>query len=339
MAVCMQGSSISGVDQASARLKLNDDGFYTLSLGSGDMGTGSDTTMAQIAAEVLQCSLDRVTVTSGDTDTSPYDSGSYASSTAFLTGYATEKAARKLREEICSLGARILKVPAEKIEFDGEKVFLPGTVVPNAGAACTDTPNAGTAGTDALSVGRSFVTLKEISDAAFLQREFPLEVTETHISPTSPPPFMAGAVELEVDPETGEAKVLEYDACVDCGTPLNLNLVRVQAEGGILQGIGMALMENITYDRRGRILEDSLMNYRIPARNDLGHINVEFECSYEKSGPFGAKSIGEVVLNTPGPAIADAVYNAVGLRCTELPITPEMIALRKPCLPDARMRG
>ena len=149
---------------------------------------------------------------------------------------------------------------------------------------------------------------------------------------------MAGAVELEVDPETGEAKVLEYDACVDCGTPLNLNLVRVQAEGGILQGIGMALMENITYDRRGRILEDSLMNYRIPTRNDLGHINVEFECSYEKSGPFGAKSIGEVVLNTPGPAIADAVYNAVGLRCTELPITPEMIALRKPCLPDERMR-
>ena len=338
MAVCMQGSSISGVDQASARLKLNDDGFYTLSLGSGDMGTGSDTTMAQIAAEVLQCSLDRVTVTSGDTDTSPYDSGSYASSTAFLTGYATEKAARKLREEICSLGARLLKVPAEKVGFDGEKVFLSAAGIPNAGAGGTDALSAGAACTDTSNAGSSFVTLKEISDAAFLQREFPLEVTETHISPTSPPPFMAGAVELEVDPETGEAKVLEYDACVDCGTPLNLNLVRVQAEGGILQGIGMALMENITYDRRGRILEDSLMNYRIPTRNDLGHINVEFECSYEKSGPFGAKSIGEVVLNTPGPAIADAVYNAVGLRCTELPITPEMIALRKPCLPDARMR-
>ena len=181
------------------------------------------------------------------------------------------------------------------------------------------------------------MTGKEIADAAFLQRDIPLEVTETHISPASPPPFVAGAVELETDPETGETRVLEYDACVDCGTPLNLNLVRVQAEGGLLQGIGMALMENITYDKKGRILEDSLMQYRIPARTDLGHINVEFECSYEKSGPFGAKSIGEVVLNTPGPAIADAVYNAVGLRCTELPITPEMIALRKNCLPDERM--
>ncbi len=316
MAVCMQGSSISGVDQGSARLKLNDDAFYTLSVGSGDMGTGSDTTLAQVAAEVMQCSLDRVTVTSGDTDTSPYDSGSYASSTAFLTGYAVEKAARKLRDEICAFGARMLKVPPEIVEFDGEKVFAAGAGNGESGS----------------------VSLPEIAEASYMHRDFPLEVTETNISPASPPPFMAGAVELELDPDTGEAKVVEFDGCVDCGTPLNLNLVRVQAEGGILQGIGMALMENITYNQLGRIQEDSLMKYKIPTRVDLGHINVEFECSYEKSGPFGAKSIGEVVLNTPGPAIAEAVYNAVGLRCTELPITPEMIALRKPSLPDARVR-
>jgi len=344
-AVCMQGSGISGVDQGSARLKLNDDAFYILSLGSADMGTGSDTTMAQVAAEVLQCSPDRIMVTSGDTDTSPFDSGSYASSTAYVTGRATEKAARKLRGEIMRFGARLLEVPEEDVDFDGEKVFLKnagqgfaGTAADAAGrdAVAAEADAAGESGTGPGGHKKTSVTLKDITAFSFLHGQFPLEVTETHMSPTSPPPFMAGAVELETDPETGETRVLEFDSCVDCGTPLNLNLARVQAEGGLLQGIGMALTENITYNRQGRILENSLMTYKVPTRLDIGHLNVEFECSYEESGPFGAKSIGEVVINTPGPAIADAVYNAVGLRCTELPITPEMIALRKTCLPDAR---
>ena len=153
-----------------------------------------------------------------------------------------------------------------------------------------------------------------------------LEVTETNSSPTSPPPFMAGAAEVEIDPETGETRVVEFDACVDCGTPLNPNLTRVQAEGGILQGIGMTLMENVTYNSRGVPRENSFMQYRIPSRQDVGHIRVEFAPSYEPSGPFGAKSIGEVVLNTPLPAIAEAVYHATGVRFTELPITPEMVA-------------
>ena len=115
-----------------------------------------------------------------------------------------------------------------------------------------------------------------------------------------------GAAEVEVDTETGEVKLLEFDACVDCGTPINPNLTRVQAEGGILQGIGMALTENITYDRRGMPAENSLMQYKIPTRQDIGRISVEFEASYEETGPYGAKSIGEVVINTPLPAIADA---------------------------------
>lgn len=156
----------------------------------------------------------------------------------------------------------------------------------------------------------------------------PLEITETHTSPLSPPPYMVGAAEIELDKETGEVKVVDYAACVDCGTPINPNLTRVQTEGGILQGIGMALTENITYDAKGWPMENSFMQYKIPARVDIGHIRVEFESSYEPNGPFGAKSIGEVVINTPLPAIADAIYNAIGTRFYELPITPEQVAWR-----------
>lgn len=132
---------------------------------------------------------------------------------------------------------------------------------------------------------------------------------------------------MEVDLLTGQAKVIDYYTAVDCGTPVNPNLARVQAEGGILQGIGMALTENITYDAKGRLYENSLMQYKIPTREDIGHIHVEFESSYEKSGPFGAKSIGEVVINTPLSAIAHAIYNATGHRFRELPIMPEQIAM------------
>ena len=302
MGMAMQGSGISGMDVGSATLKLNDDGFYTLIIGAADMGTGCDTTLAQIAAEVLDCPLDNITVFGADTDSSPYDSGSYASSTTYVTGKATEKCAMKLREQICKLGAELLDCPADAVEFDGKVVF------------------------ESADPTRQ-KTLSEIAFASQFGHKIPLEFTETHTSPLSPPPYMVGAAEVEVDTETGEVKVLEFDACVDCGTPINPNLTRVQAEGGILQGIGMTLTENITYDAKGWPMENSFMQYKIPARVDIGHIRVEFESSYEPNGPFGAKSIGEVVINTPLPAIADAIYNAIGTRFYELPITPEQVAM------------
>ena len=302
MGMAMQGSGISGMDVGSATLKLNDDGFYSLIIGAADMGTGCDTTLAQIAAEVLECPLDNITVFGADTDSSPYDSGSYASSTTYVTGKATEKCALKLREQICKLGAELLGCPADAVEFDGKEVFE---------SAAPETKK----------------TLSEIAYASQFGHMVPLEATETHTSPLSPPPFMVGAAEVEVDTETGEVKVLEFDTCVDCGTPINPNLTRVQAEGGILQGIGMTLTENVTYDRKGCPEENSLFQYKIPTRIDIGKINVEFENSYEPNGPFGAKSIGEVVINTPLPAISDAIYNAIGTRFYELPITPEQIAM------------
>ena len=301
MGMAMQGSGISNVDVGSATLKLNDGGGYTLSIGAADMGTGCDTVLAQIAAETLDCPLENISVLGADTDSSPYDSGSYASSTTYVTGKAVERCALALREKITALAARLLACGEDDVLLTGER------------AETAD--------------GERSVTLGEIALASQCGNTIALEATVTHTSPISPPPFMVGAAEIELDRETGETQVVNFVAAVDCGTPINPNLARVQAEGGILQGIGMALTENITYDRRGMPAENSLMQYKIPTRQDIGHISVEFEASYEETGPYGAKSIGEVVINTPLPAIADAVYNATGKRFYELPITPEQIAM------------
>ena len=301
MGMAMQGSGITSVDVGSASLKINDDGFYTLSIGAADMGTGCDTILAQIAAEVLECPLDNVTVLGADTDSSPYDSGSYASSTTYVTGKAVEQCAEQLKRKICQVGAGLLGLDEREVVFAGDAVMSED--------------------------GTQRATLAQIAAASQCGSNTALEAVVTHSSEISPPPFMVGAAEVEVDLETGEAQVIRYEAAVDCGTPVNPNLARVQAEGGILQGIGMALTENVTYDDRGMPRENSLMQYKIPARNDIGHIHVVFESSYEGTGPFGAKSIGEVVINTPLPAVADAIYHATHKRFYELPITREQIAL------------
>ena len=301
MGMAMQGSGITSVDVGSASLKINDDGFYTLSIGAADMGTGCDTILAQIAAEVLECPLDNVTVLGADTDSSPYDSGSYASSTTYVTGKAVEQCAEQLKQKICQVGAGLLGLDERAVVFAGDAVTS--------------------------EEGTQRATLAQIAAASQCGSNTALEAVVTHSSEISPPPFMVGAAEVEVDLETGEAQVIRYEAAVDCGTPVNPNLARVQAEGGILQGIGMALTENVTYDDRGMPQENSLMQYKIPARNDIGHIHVVFESSYEGTGPFGAKSIGEVVINTPLPAVADAIYHATHKRFYELPITREQIAL------------
>ena len=301
MGMAMQGSGITSVDVGSASLKINDDGFYTLSIGAADMGTGCDTILAQIAAEVLDCPLDNVTVLGADTDSSPYDSGSYASSTTYVTGKAVEQCAEQLKQKICQVGAGLLGLDERAVVFAGDAVTSED--------------------------GTQRATLAQIAAASQCGSNTALEAVVTHSSEISPPPFMVGAAEVEVDLETGEAQVIRYEAAVDCGTPVNPNLARVQAEGGILQGIGMALTENVTYDERGMPQENSLMQYKIPARNDIGHIHVVFESSYEGTGPFGAKSIGEVVINTPLPAVADAIYHATHKRFYELPITREQIAL------------
>lgn len=301
IAMAMQGSGISSVDTGSVSIKINDDGFYALTIGASDMGTGCDTILSQMAADCLDCSVDDIIVYGVDTDVSPYDSGSYASSTTYVTGMATVKACQTLVDKMKAYGAEKLGCSVDDVEFDGEKVY-------------------------SLKDGSS-ISRKDIGNAIMCAGENALFATEAHSSPVSPPPFMAGAVEVEVDPETGSVKLIDYAAVVDCGTVVNPNLARVQVEGGLVQGIGMALHENITYNEKGELAENSLMQYKIPTRMDMGKLRVEFDSSYEPTGPFGAKSIGEIVINTPAPVIAQAIYNATGLRFTELPITPEKIAM------------
>ena len=247
MALAMQGSCISNVDVGSCTLKLSDCGTYNMMIGAADMGTGCDTILAQMAAEVLDCEPDDITVFGADTDASPYDSGSYASSTTYITGMATQNAALELRENIKKIGAQMLGHAASEVDFDGKEVYI---INPD--------------GADNREV---CVSLSDIATKSQVNNTIPVDVTATYSSPVSPPPYMVGMVEIELDKETGAVKILDYQAVVDCGIPVNPNLARVQTEGGIGQGIGMALYENVTYNAGGKIAENDLMQYKIPTRH------------------------------------------------------------------------
>ncbi|WP_315068682.1 molybdopterin cofactor-binding domain-containing protein [uncultured Clostridium sp.] len=301
VAMAMQGSGISNVDTAAVEIKLNDDGFYTLMIGASEMGMGCDTILAQMAADCLDCDIDNIIVHGVDTDQSPYDTGSYASSTTYITGGAVVKTCETLRKKIIEESSKLLNCLAENLDFDGEKIF-------------------------SLEDNKS-ITLKELANATYIAGSSMLSASESNSSPISPPPFMVGIVETEIDKLTGKLEIIDYVAVVDCGTVINPNLARIQTEGGIAQGIGMALYEDITYDKNGRMRNDSFLQYKIPTRLDVGNIRVEFESSFEPTGPFGAKSIGEIVINTPSPALANAVYNATKVNIRTLPITAEKIAM------------
>lgn len=300
-ALAMQGSSIAGVDIGGAEVKLGEDGSYTLNLGATDMGTGCDTILSQMAADILETDIDNIIAFGVDTDVSPYDSGSYASATTYVTGMAVTDACQKLRAQIQKLGAEMLEKTPEEVDFDGKVVYELD--------------------------GDRKITLEEIAVKGTCGNNVNLQASATRSSKISPPPFMVGMAEVEIDKETGSLELLDYVAVVDCGTPINPNLARVQTEGGIGQGIGMALYEDIQYNEKGQLRNNSFMQYKIPTRQDVGKIRVEFAPSYEKSHPFGAKSIGEIVINTPCPAIANAVDHAVGVRIREMPITAEKIAM------------
>ena len=300
MAVTMQGSGIQGVDTASATLKLHDSGDYTLYVGVTDMGQGCDTVTAQMAAEILEVPMEKIIVNSADTDVSPYDPGAYASSGTYVTGNAVILAAKKMREEVMKMASFLMKTPVEELEYMGEYV---------------------------QDKNGNQLSLKEIGvRSVSFEGMNQLTTTATWGGKTSPPPFIASFAEVEVDTLTGETKVVDFLSVVDCGLPINPALVQVQVEGGIAQGIGLALYEDIQFDERGKMKHDTLMQYKIPSRKDLGNnIKVMFSYSNEPTGPFGAKSIGEVVINTASPAIADAIYNATNRRLRSLPMTSEKI--------------
>ena len=314
VALTMQGSGISNVDIGSIDIRLEDDGFFVLNLGATDVGTGCDTIMAQFAAEVLGCSPTQIVVNGVDTDTSPYDCGAYASSGTYVTGMAAVSAATKLREKICEQAAKFMDVAPEQVVVADGRVFVDDG-----------------ADDDVVTVGQIAsgkvreMTLGELANRCIgigLQPGY-LSAHASNSQPVSPPPFMCGIAEVDVDKATGEVTVVDYVAAVDCGTVANANLARVQAEGGIVQGIGMALTEDVQVAPDGFLRTRNLMQYKIPSRLDVPDIRIDFCPSYEPTGPFGAKSIGEVVINTPLGAIASAVAHATGNYVRTLPITPE----------------
>lgn len=297
MAVTMQGSGISHIDRGSVVLRLEDGGTYGLSIGASDMGTGCDTILAQMAAEILQCDPGMIQVSGVDTSVSPYDKGSYASCTTYMTGNATVNAAKELIEKMKAEAALRFGTTADHVEFDGAAFYADGKKV----------------------------TLYELGRDNVTGTHDVLAATASWTSEQSPPPFVASFAEVEVDVRTGKVKLCDLVNVVDCGTVINKALARVQTEGGMAQGVGMALYEQITFSENGKLSTDSMMQYKIPSRLDVPEFHVAFEESYEPSGPFGAKSIGEVVINAPPPAITAAIRNAVGVDIHSLPATAEKV--------------
>lgn len=300
MAIAKQGSGLPKIDMASATLKLNTDGFFSLLLGATDLGTGSDTILAQIAAETLGVDLEKIVVYASDTDLTPYDSGAYASSTTYTTGNAVIDAANKMKEEIIKYGAMYFETEPENIEFDGKSIIKKDD--------------------------KQIITLEDFSKKiTYNVLHTQLSTTGSYVPEIDASPYMAGFAEVEVDLETGKVDVVEFVGVVDCGTPINPMLSKVQVEGGIATGIGLALYEEVKYSPEGRLMTDTLMEYKLPMRRDIGKVVAELAPGYDASGPYGAKSIGEVVVNPVAPAIMDAIYNACGIRIRDLPATPEKV--------------
>jgi len=304
MAIAMQGSGIPLVDMGSATLELQDGACFKLRMGATDLGTGSDTILAQIAAEALGIPVSSIVVYASDTDHTPFDVGAYASSTTYVSGNAVLAAARKMKTVLEEAVAERYAISKDEVVFDGVNFLRKD--------------------------GTALVGLAEFSfDTLYHNGELmkTLTATASFTGEKSPPPYMAGFAEIEVDLETGKVDLLKYVAVVDCGTAINPNLARIQMEGGLLQGIGMALFENVKYSGKGKLLTNSLMTYTVPSREDVGEIVVEFADSYEPSGPFGAKSVAEIGIDTPPAAIANAIRNATGLRLVETPFTPERVLM------------
>lgn len=296
LALAMQGSGIPYIDMAAAILKLNDDGFFNLMIGATDIGTGSDTILAQMAAETLEVAIDKIIVYSSDTDLTPFDTGAYASSTTYVSGHSVRIAAENMKKKIIDVAKKYFE--SEDVEYHDAKLIS----------------------------GDKEITLAELSTKLYYHfDQEQLVASGSYVGKKSPPPYMVGAVDIEIDKRTGQIKVKDYVASVDCGVPINPNLCKIQVEGAILQGLGMALFEDAKRNEKGALYNNTFMSYRVPTRLEVGSMHVSFEDSYEPSGPYGAKSVGEIGIDTPPAAIGNAVKNAIGKRIMSLPITPEKV--------------
>ncbi len=299
MSIHMQGSGIAAVDMAAATIKMNDNGSFNLQIGATDIGTGSDTILGQIAAEVLTVPLDKIIVYSSDTDLTPFDTGAYASSTTYVSGNAVRKAAEQVREQILDAAAAMLGQEPKSLALAAEQV----------------------AGAEGRSVSLEDIGLRTL----YGSEQHQIGATASFVGDESPPPFLASFAEVAVDTDTGKVKVVEYVAVADCGTPINPKAAEGQLEGAVANGIGYALTEEMLISRRGRVRNPNFFDYKIPTAPDLPRIQAILVDSYEPTGPHGAKSIAEIGINAPIPTIANAIYDAVGIRLRKTPFTPERV--------------
>ena len=299
MSIMMQGSGIPLIDMAAATIKMNEDGSFNLLIGATDLGTGSDTILAQIAAEVLGVPLERILVTSSDTDFTPFDVGAYASSTTYVSGTAVQRAAEKVRDQILTVAAPVLGAEAGTLRLGDGMVVGPD--------------------------GKTMTLADACVRAMYESDQFQIAATASCVPVESPPPFLASFAEVAVDTETGAVRVLHYVAAVDCGVAINPAMAEGQMEGALVNGIGYALTEEMQISSRGRVRNPSLFEYKIPGMLDIPRLEVVLVESYEPTGPMGAKSVGEIGINGPIPTIANAIYDAVGVRLKETPFTPERV--------------
>jgi putative selenate reductase molybdopterin-binding subunit len=299
MSIHMQGSGIPLIDMAAASIKLNDDGSINLAVGATDLGTGSDTILAQIAAEVLGLPLAKVIVTSSDTDLTPFDTGAYASSTTYVSGDAVRKAAEDVRGQLLAAAAEMLGADPSELTVGDERVTGPD--------------------------GRSVTYEKIALRALYGANQHQIAATASSVPEQSPPPFLASFAEVAVDLDTGRLRIVDYVVAADCGTPVNPRLAEGQVEGAIANGIGYALVEDLAIDARGRSRGSDFGRYKIPSTCDMPPLEVILVDSYDPTGPMGAKSIAEIGINAPLPTIANAVHDATGIWLTESPFTAERV--------------
>jgi putative selenate reductase molybdopterin-binding subunit len=298
--IMMHGSGIAGLDMGGATLKMNDDGSFNLMVGATDIGTGSDTILAQIAAEQLGISVDDIIVYSSDTDFTPFDKGAYASSTTYISGGAVLKSAQNTRRQVLEHAAKMLKVddPETLTIIDGH------IIAPD----------------------ENSVTMREVALSSLHQLDqHQIMATESHMSYVSPPPTAAQFCEVEVNTETGELKIERVLMIVDCGRVINPLTAAGQVEGGNAQALGFTLSEDTYYDKKGRVINDRLSSYKMVPMNEMPPLDVIFIQTDEPTGPYGAKSVAEIATDGVAPATVSAVHNATGVWYQQLPLTQERL--------------
>ncbi len=305
VATVMQGTAIPYLDMGGASLKMNDDGSFNLLVGATDIGTGSDTVLAQQAAEVLGVPVEDILVYSSDTDFTPFDKGAYASSTTYISGTAVIRAAQMAADQIRQRAARMLSA-------SGEPACTPEQIRLADRQAWTP---------DGRSVSMTQIALNSLHH----EDQEQIMGIGSYVSPVAPPPFAAQFAEVTVDVETGQIQVDRLVIAVDAGVIINPLTASGQIEGGMTQALGYAVCEEMIYDDLGRAREVDLRDYHIFAADEMPALETIFVETIEPSHPFGVKAAGEIPLDGVAPAVGNAVLDACGANVDVIPITPERL--------------